>query len=88
MAKHLPNLERQPHLEARLFYKVGSLHYQAGDKVKGRRYVARALWKRPLWPKAWLAMLLYELFGGRASLVHYEASRWAKRMRGRQSKRS
>lgn len=87
VTKHLPNLERHPGLKASLFYKVGNLYYQSGNKARGRRYLAAALRKRPLWLKAWLAMLLYELLGERASLVHYHASRWVKRIQSKCSKR-
>ena len=81
--KHLPKLAGSPDVQAGLHYKVGHLFYQAGDRAAGRRHLVAALQKRPLWPKAWLAMLLYELFGKRAPLVHYHASRWAKRLRQR-----
>ena len=79
--KHLPKLDGAPLVQARLHYKVGHLYYQAGDRAAGRRHLIAALRKRPLWPKAWLGLLLYELFGERAPLVHYHASRLAKRVR-------
>ena len=85
--KHLPKLAGSPDVQARLHYKVGHLFYQAGDRAAGRRHLAAALRKRPLWPKAWLAVGLYEVFGTHAPRVHYHASRLAKRVRGRKGKK-
>ena len=85
--KHLPKLAGSPDVQARLHYKVGHLFYQAGDRTAGRRHLAAALRKRPFWPKAWLAVGLYEVFGTRAPRVHYHASRLAKRVRGRKGKK-
>ena len=68
--KHLPKLERVPDVQARLHYKVGHLYYRAGDKAAGRRHLAAALRKRPLWPKAWLGRSCTRCLGLPAPALH------------------
>lgn len=63
---------------AALHYKLGWLHYHGGDRERGRRFLLRALRRRPWHLKSWAALALFGLFGERAKALHRRLSTWRK----------
>jgi glycosyltransferase involved in cell wall biosynthesis len=73
-AKHLDTLQRSSRHWVALHYKTGWLYYHAGEPRLARRYLGRALRRRPWHVKSWAALLLFELLGGRAAGIHRRIS--------------
>lgn len=61
-------------LAADLHYKAAWLSYQVGERRAGRAHMLKSLRRRPLRPKTWLGLLLYEALGSRAVEVHQRLS--------------
>ncbi len=74
LQKNLPTLQGHPSLWAALHYKTGWLYYHAGNKARGRHFMRQALARRPFRLKAWLALLMFELFGSQAPRLHRRLS--------------
>jgi glycosyltransferase involved in cell wall biosynthesis len=83
LAKHEEALLTDRTLWSSWHYKLGWLHYVAGEPARGRRYLLAGLRRRPMHPKSWWALLSYELLGSNAPKVHATVSRAAKRVRRR-----
>lgn len=77
--KYVPSLADAPGTRDELLYKTGWLHYHAGLRDAGRRYLTRALRARPLRLRSWASLLLFELLGARAPKVHTHLSRLRRR---------
>lgn len=63
-----------PGLGAKLHYKAGWLSYHVGDRSGGRSHMLQSLARRPLRPKTWLALLMFEVLGKRAADIHQRLS--------------
>ena len=81
LEKHEATLLTDRSLWSRWHYKLGWLHYVAGDPARGRHYLLAGLRRRPVHPKSWWALLSYELLGSAAPKLHETVSRVAKRIR-------
>jgi glycosyltransferase involved in cell wall biosynthesis len=79
-AKHRETLRRHPDLRFEILYKTSWLYYHGGDRRRARARWLEAVRARPLRPRAWAALSLFELLGSRAPLVHRAAARWKRRL--------
>jgi glycosyltransferase involved in cell wall biosynthesis len=73
--KHKELLDTAPELAAEIGYKIGWLHYHAGNKPAGRRAMWEVLRRRSLHVRAWGVMILFESLGSRAVPLHRFLSR-------------
>lgn len=80
-AKHYAEIRRYPGLLARYHYKLGWVHYHAGDSRRGRSHLRSALARHPLDLKAWAALALFTAFGSRAVAAHVALSQARKELR-------
>jgi glycosyltransferase involved in cell wall biosynthesis len=78
-AKNEEELSKDRVLFSNWYYKLGWLHYHAGEPALGRRYLWTALRRSPLHMKAWWALVSYEALGSRAPAMHAALSRSARR---------
>ena len=81
--KNEEELSKDRVLFSNWYYKLGWLHYHAGEPRLGKEYLWTALRRSPLHMKAWWALVSYEVLGLRAPAVHAALSRTAKRARRR-----
>lgn len=79
MAKHEGALcDRE--IASALHYKTGWLYYHAGERRLGRNHMLRAIRRRPLRLKPWIALVLFETAGPAGTRLH----RWiSSKTRGR-----
>jgi len=79
--RHRAVLESDADLWADVHYKTGWVHYHAGDRSAGRRFMLSALKRRPWHRKALGALLLFEVSGRRAPQLHTRLSNVRRRFR-------
>lgn len=79
-AKHRETLRRHPSLRFEVLYKTSWLYYHGGDRSRARARWLEAVRARPLRPRAWAALPLFELLGPRAPRFHRALARWKRRL--------
>ncbi len=58
-----------------MHYKTGWLHYYAGDRTSGRRYLLSAIKRSPFNIKTWVMLLVLEFLGNAGRYLHKSISR-------------
>ena len=81
IASHQSTLERHPALWGDFHYKTAWLHFHGGHPADGRRYLVRALRRRPGMWKGWLLGIGFGLLGRRAASLHRTLSGVRSRLR-------
>lgn len=75
--RHRTTLASDASLWADVHYKTAWLHYHAGERRGGRRYLLSGLRRRPFHVKSLLGIVMFELFGARGPDLHLALSnRW------------
>ena len=72
--KNLMALQAHPSIWAKLLYKTGWLHYHAGNKSRGRKFMLESVRRNPFQTKTWLSLILFEFFGSMAPQLHQRIS--------------
>lgn len=78
--KHRDTLSAHDDVAAAVYYKTGWLHYHSGHREQGRRFMRKALARKPFKLKALVGLLMFELLGRLGAPLHEHVSNWVTRV--------